>query len=254
MNAKRVWTRDQLLVALRLYMRTPFGRLHGKNPEIVLLANRIGRTANALAMKASNFASIDPNLQRKGLLNSSQADKEIWAEFESNATQLANDAEEAYMRFEQNNFANKNDDPMKFPVGPTEVERMQKVRRVQSFFREAVLVSYECRCAISGIKSQDLLVASHIIPWSVSESLRADPRNGICLNSLFDRAFDRGWLTLDENFRIVVHQSLIQDARNAIFPCSLLDIHGMPMRKPIRFQPLAQSLAYHRNNIFSKNS
>jgi putative restriction endonuclease len=38
------WTRDQLLIALRLYMRTPFGKLHGRNPEIVSLAAAIGRT------------------------------------------------------------------------------------------------------------------------------------------------------------------------------------------------------------------
>jgi hypothetical protein len=29
------WTRDQQLIALRLYMRTPFGRLHGRNPQII---------------------------------------------------------------------------------------------------------------------------------------------------------------------------------------------------------------------------
>jgi hypothetical protein len=53
------WTRDQLLIALRLYIRLPFGRLHGKNPEIVHVARAIGRTSGALAMKACNFASLD---------------------------------------------------------------------------------------------------------------------------------------------------------------------------------------------------
>jgi hypothetical protein len=52
------WTRDQQLVALRLDMRTPFGKLHGRNAEIVDLAARIGRTPGALAMKACNFASL----------------------------------------------------------------------------------------------------------------------------------------------------------------------------------------------------
>jgi hypothetical protein len=64
------WTRDQLLIALRLYMRTPFGRLHGRNPQIIELSDKIGRTPNALAMKACNFASLDPAFRasnRKGL-------------------------------------------------------------------------------------------------------------------------------------------------------------------------------------------
>jgi len=95
MPARNEWTRDQLLMALRLYMRTPFGRLHGKNPEIIALAKKIGRTPGALAMKASNFASIDPNLNRKGLANAAQAERDIWAEFENNPTNLAIEAEAA---------------------------------------------------------------------------------------------------------------------------------------------------------------
>ena len=47
-----LWTRDQLLIALRLYIRLPFGRLHGTNAEIVSVARSIGRTPGALAMKA----------------------------------------------------------------------------------------------------------------------------------------------------------------------------------------------------------
>jgi hypothetical protein len=43
MPARNEWIRDQLRVALRLYMRTPFGRLHGKNPDIIALAKTIGR-------------------------------------------------------------------------------------------------------------------------------------------------------------------------------------------------------------------
>lgn len=46
------WTRDQLLIAFRFYCRTPFGRLHYRNPEIIRLAEVIGRTPSALAMTA----------------------------------------------------------------------------------------------------------------------------------------------------------------------------------------------------------
>src|SRR5688572_29977478 len=86
------WTRDQLLVALRLYMRSPFGRLHGRNPEIIQLAAKIGRTPSALAMKACNFASLDPAFlatRRKGLSGASEADRAVWAEFAANPEQVA---------------------------------------------------------------------------------------------------------------------------------------------------------------------
>ena len=57
---KRGWTRDELLVAFNLYCKTPFGRLHQRNPEIIRLASALGRTPSALAMKLVNFASLDP--------------------------------------------------------------------------------------------------------------------------------------------------------------------------------------------------
>ena len=52
-------------MAFRLYCRTPFGKLHQHNPEIVALARALGRTASAVGMKACNFASLDP-AQRAG--------------------------------------------------------------------------------------------------------------------------------------------------------------------------------------------
>jgi hypothetical protein len=62
-----LWTRDQLLLALRLYLRLPFGKLHALNPEIIDLAKHLGRTPGALAMKACNFATLDPAIQARGV-------------------------------------------------------------------------------------------------------------------------------------------------------------------------------------------
>ena len=63
---RRAWRREELLLALRLYFHTPFGRLHRGNPEILRLAKDLGRTPSAVAMKASNFASLDPGLAARG--------------------------------------------------------------------------------------------------------------------------------------------------------------------------------------------
>ena len=53
-------SRGSRLIALRLYMGTPFGQLDSRNQKVIALANRIGRTAGAVAVKACNFASLDP--------------------------------------------------------------------------------------------------------------------------------------------------------------------------------------------------
>jgi putative restriction endonuclease len=227
------WTRDQLLIALRLYMRTPFGKLHSRNPEIIALASKIGRKPNALAMKASNFASIDPNLKRKGLKNKSKA---------------ALQAELAAARFEAEPEAVE--EPLRLPGGPTEKTASVKVRLVQSFFRAAVLTSYESRCAISGIAMPELLTASHIIPWSESVERRADPTNGLCLNALFDRAFDRGFIAVDEANRVIVSKHLAESVDNAKFRCDLLEIEGKPLKMPKRFAPDPEALKKHRETVF----
>jgi len=66
-NIQRNWTRKELLFALDLYCRMPFGKLHQHNPEVTKIAQAIGRTLSAVAMKACNFANLDPNLERRGL-------------------------------------------------------------------------------------------------------------------------------------------------------------------------------------------
>jgi len=86
------WSPKELLVAFRLYCRTPFGKLHQHNPEIIALARVLGRTASAVGMKACNFASLDP-VQRarhiSALGNVSRADRALWERFEGNAEEVA---------------------------------------------------------------------------------------------------------------------------------------------------------------------
>jgi putative restriction endonuclease len=247
------WTREQLLIALRLYMRLPFGRLHGRNPQIIELAGKIHRTPNALAMKACNFASLDPAFRasnRKGLSGASAADRALWQEFSTNAEQLAAEAEETFTRIEPRVAAAEHAQ-VQPPAGETDVLRMIRARRVQSFFRAAVLTSYQSRCAITGLAVPELLVASHIIPWSASVERRADPTNGICLNALFDRAFDRGLIAIDEDFRVVVSRELRKRASAAKLGCSLCEAHGQAIRLPERLAPDARALARHRSEIFT---
>lgn len=125
-----------------------------------------------------------------------------------------------------------------------------RARRVQSFFRAAVLTSYENRCAITGLAVPELLTASHIIPWKVSVERRADPRNGLCLNALFDRAFDRGLITIDEKLRVVVSSRLRTAASEADLDCSVQAAHGRELRLPKRLAPDPIALTYHRETFF----
>ena len=78
------WTREELILAINLYCKIPFGRMHHGNPLIIEFANLIGRTPSSVTFKLGNFASFDPSLRARGIkgaVNASKLDKEIWDEF-----------------------------------------------------------------------------------------------------------------------------------------------------------------------------
>ena len=102
-------------------------------------------------------------------------------------------------------------------------------------------------CAIN---LTSLLNASHIVPWSIESKRRADPTNGVALCALHDRAFDRGLVSLDNNFKIMTSASLRTKGHSETHRIALLEIEGKELTLPHRFHPDLEALAYHRNNIF----
>jgi len=130
------------------------------------------------------------------------------------------------------------------------VERTVKGRRVQSFFREAVLAAYDGRCAVTGLGVPSLLNASHIIPWHTDAARRADPANGVALNTLHDRAFDRGLITFDDSRRLVVSSRLKRAEVSRWGEAALLRTEGSALRPPERFLPDPEALRHHREVIF----
>ena len=71
-----------------------------------------------------------------------------------------------------------------------------------------MLASYDNRCTITGFSMPDLLVASHIIPWSVNAKNRMNPRNGLCLNYFHDKAFDIGLISVSPEYTILVSSAI----------------------------------------------
>ena len=237
-------------MVLRLYFTTDFGKLHQHNPGIIEAALRVDRTPSAVAMKAGNFASLDPEIYRtgrKGLRGASAADKHIWEEYQTDWNSLAAEAQKAW---EESGSPPELEEGSPLPVGPTDSKELVKVRRVQSFFRASVLANYEGKCAISGLPTPELLNASHIIPWRVEESLRADPTNGIALSAIHDRAFDRGFISLDENLKVLVSSKLKSAEANSFLRVSLLEMEGSKIRPPLRYLPAKRALEYHRDVVF----
>lgn len=248
------WTRDQLLAALSLYHRTPFGKQHKGHPPIVELAQRIGRTPDAVAMKLNNFTSLDPVEAARGisgLTGASNADRAIWQEFDGRMNELADESEAAYERL--NSAPTIVPDPPGVTFsGPTETAATVKVRRIQSFFRKTVLTCYGHRCCITGNPVPELLRASHIVPWSESVIHRANPRNGLCLSATFDAAFDRGLIFFDDDLQIVLSQRLCSFLPNPELERTFCEAEGRVLQLPMKNHPDIELIRQHRLRHLAK--
>jgi putative restriction endonuclease len=241
------WTRDQLILAFDLYCRTPFGKLHHRNPDIITLAEAIGRTPSALAWKLSNFARLDPSLQQrniKGASHGSKGEEEIWQQFYENPDALVVESERLSSRAQGPRAVL--DKPL--PEGTTR-QTTVRARIHQDFFRAAVLAAYGGNCCITGLRTPQLLNASHIVPWSVDPKNRTNPRNGLCLNALHDRAFDAGLLTITTDYRVEISPA-ISRVHNKAEAELLMHFDGRKITLPDRFIPDTQFLQFHRENIF----
>lgn len=75
----------------------------------------------------------------------------------------------------------------------------------QRVFAYRVKGNYDWKCALTGIATRDFLVAAHIVPWSEDESIRLDPANGVCLSTFVDRAFDTGYIIINDDYSVHVN-------------------------------------------------
>ena len=240
MVGRRLWTEGEIRKALSLYLRTAFGRIDQRNPEIMALAEEIGRTVSSVALKLVNLAALDDSLPQKGMANVSAADRRVWQAFLNNPESLFDTASYSIPVPDYRGFA---DAGSVITGHATGIDlSVSATRRVgQALFREAVLTSYKGRCGLTGIEDARLLNASHIVGWADAPDQRMNFRNGICLGALHDRAFDRHLIAFADDWRLLVRSDVPDAARNA-----LLRGAGSHLRMPERFLPDPDLIARHR--------
>ncbi|MGY0426928.1 MAG: HNH endonuclease [Polaribacter sp.] len=103
---------------------------------------------------------------------------------------------------------------------------------------------------MTGLSIPQLLVASHIIPWSVDKENRLNPRNGLCLNSIHDKAFDKGFITITPNFNVKLSPFLLEQKNDKSIKDLFISYENNPITLPDRFLPDRTFLEYHSRNIF----
>lgn len=129
-------------------------------------------------------------------------------------------------------------------LSSTTKQEMLNVRIGQQRFRKLVLDMWSHKCAITG--AAQFITASHIKPWSLSDnSERLDPFNGLALSPVYDKAFDVGLISFDDEGKILISKRLAKDA-------ALLGISSQERIKDLNFLH-KKYLSYHRQERFRPN-
>jgi putative restriction endonuclease len=253
-EGQKLWTRDELILAINLYCKLPFGKLHRNNPAVIRLAKLIGRTPNSVAYKLVNLASFDPSLKARGIKgaeNASKLDQQIWNEFYNNWDVLPFESEKLLAKYENTTVEALNDiDTVEILREGKVRSQIVKVRVNQNFFRSTILASYNSTCCITGLHNPEILIAGHIKPWGLDEKNRLNPRNGIALNALHDKAFETGLITILPNYKIKISTLLKKQSSNTSVKEYFLKYENEEIILPSKFLPDPDFLKYHNKERF----
>ena len=218
MGKGKPWTREDVIIAYALYCVIPFSKVNNSNQTIKDAAAIMDRSPASLKMRICNLAALDPDFLatgRAGLSGVAKLDQEVFAEFSNDWAEISD-------------------------------------KQARRFFRKSVIAAYEGRCCISGMTIPQMLIASHIKPYAVSDlqTERANPANGLLLNAFYDRAFDQGLMTVLPDLTIIISDQVKEVYTDERTREWLYAIEGTKIKRPARFAPKRDLLEYHNEYVF----
>ena len=245
---KNNWTREETIIAFNVYCKIPFKDSSKNHPMIVKYAKIIGRTPSALNMKVGNLGRLDPKLKEKGIVglsHGSKVEQMVWDEFYADPEKLVYESECLIAKYSNESIEHTSHiDLANLPQG-TDRLALIKQRVNQSFFRNAVLSSYNSTCCISGIRNENLVEACHISDWKSDAKNRTNPHNGICLNPFFHRAYDRFYISITPDYCIEISDRLLDSINDDVTRSYLQRINKRQIFLPEKFAPDKDLLQSH---------
>jgi len=124
---------------------------------------------------------------------------------------------------------------------------MYRPRLGQGIFRVQVLDAYQRACAVTREHSLVVLEAAHVRAYA--DGGEHEVRNGLALRTDLHKLFDRGYVTIDDQMRLLVGRRLKADFDNGK---SYYQLTGTPLALPsdAKQRPMAAALAWHREHRF----
>src|SRR5579885_1906923 len=240
------WSRDELILALDLYLSQ--GLLDDRSPDVIALSEdlrclaaveqndpEVFRNPNGVAMKLGNFAALDPGYNGKGLSAGGKGDREVWNEFVHTPSVLRAAASAIRSRVRKDNSlgelveveSDKDFKPELIGDTRTRLATSIVARRGQTRFRQVLLEAYEGRCAFSGFDAVDALEAAHILAYMGNESNHVC--NGLLLRADLHTLFDLGLLAVEPDTMTIVIAAEVKQTLYA-------ELAGKKIRLPIKSQ------------------
>lgn len=241
------WSHEELIMALNVYCKIPFKDVKEWHPIIQKYAPLIGRSPVALKMKVGNFGRFDPELKSQGITGLGHGSKEeesIWNEFWGNSEKLAFESERLFAERAGKSVEEYNAIETQYIPQGKEREIIVRQRVNKNFFRDAVLAAYLNKCCITGISNTTLLEACHISDWANDINNRTNPKNGLCMNPLFHRAYDKYLIAITPECKIIISDQMFITSDKA-FSSYLRSIQGRNIIMPEKFSPDVDLLAQH---------
>ena len=251
MAAGQRWTWEETLEVFALYFLLPSGQHDKKNKDVIALATALGRTPSSIVLKLANIKASDPMRKGVGMAHGSKLDTQVWEAYAERGDELSGEALDLLIASTST-----------LPTNGVAIEYLSSglpegkdrtivatARANQTYFRNALLDNYQHRCCLTGLTVESLLIASHIKPWSKADPAteRLSPENGLLLDALHDRAFDKGLMTIDFDLRVVVSRKVPRDEPGEEL---LWQYNGRRIQVPGRFKPRREFIEYHNDVIF----
>jgi putative restriction endonuclease len=123
-----------------------------------------------------------------------------------------------------------------------------------TLFRREIVRLYDDTCCITGVRvsapySFSMVDACHIVP--LYKTFNNHPTNGIALCPNLHRAFDKGAISIDDNYQIIVSPTFVEN-ENSTYRLNVLAGKQIGLPKDEQFWPSPEAFAWHRENTLKR--
>ncbi len=226
-----------------------------------IVQSKIAMKSFSNLQAAINYAKIDVELYK---LLTQKEEREILKNailnkyFPNSKNNFPNNNETKYLNELENEILNESPEIYRKKLYELENKLIDESFEEEKFlrgniFKRKVPIIYQNTCAISRLQitatfNVSLIDACHIIPFSISYDDTIT--NGISLTPTLHRAFDRGLISIDDNYRVIVSDKFIENNKKSNYSIKQFEGRKILLPQNEKYFPSLENLCWHRENIF----